>query len=153
MPRPKDDMSQIRRRGTSLQVVVFAGRDPITGQRLYLSESTTDLAQAKQIRAQVAEQRSAHTKATFRHAIGEWLIQGPGQRSCRRASRRAPGADVQAQVHLIALPGRVLDLVHLTVLRGAASVQPASEVAMLQCAFMTATPDGSTSVGTGKSRS
>jgi hypothetical protein len=77
MPRPKDDMSQIRRRGKSLQVAVFAGRDPITGKRLYLSESTTDLVQAKKIRAkfraQVAEQRSARTKATFRHAIGEWL--------------------------------------------------------------------------------
>jgi hypothetical protein len=51
MPRPKDDMSQIRRRGKSLQVAVFAGRDPITGKRLYLSESTTDLVQAKKIRA------------------------------------------------------------------------------------------------------
>jgi hypothetical protein len=55
----------------------LASRDPITGKRLYLSESSTDLAQAKKIRAkfraQVAEQRSARTKATFRHAIGEWL--------------------------------------------------------------------------------
>jgi hypothetical protein len=59
-------------------VVVFAGRDPITGKRLYLSESTTDLALARKVRAkfraQVAEQRSVRrTKATFRHAIGEWL--------------------------------------------------------------------------------
>jgi hypothetical protein len=49
MPRPRDDMSQIRRRGSSLQVAVLAGRDPITGERLYLSDSTTGLGQAKKI--------------------------------------------------------------------------------------------------------
>jgi integrase len=62
-------------RGNSLQVAVLAGRDPITGKRL--SEPTTDLAQAKKIRAkfraQVAEQRSACAKATFRYTIEEWL--------------------------------------------------------------------------------
>nr|WP_228769760.1 site-specific integrase [Actinokineospora alba] len=76
-PRPKDDISQIRQRGNSLQVSVFAGTDPIAGKRLYLSDSTTDPAEAKRIRAkfraQVAEQRSARTKATFRHTIDEWL--------------------------------------------------------------------------------
>lgn len=30
----------IRRRGNSLQVLVYAGVDPLTGQRMYLSEST-----------------------------------------------------------------------------------------------------------------
>lgn len=77
MPRPKDDMSQIRQRGNSLQVSVFAGHDPVTGKRLYLSDSTTDLAEAKRIRAkfraQVAEQRNARTKATLRYTIEEWL--------------------------------------------------------------------------------
>lgn len=75
--RPKDDMSQIRQRGNSLQVSVFAGHDPVTAKRLYLSGSTTDLIEAKRIRAkfraQVAEQRNARTKATFRYTIKEWL--------------------------------------------------------------------------------
>ena len=56
-------MSQIRRRGHSLQVTVYAGLDPVTGKRVYLSHSTTDLAEAKRIqtkfRAQVVEQRNA----------------------------------------------------------------------------------------------
>jgi integrase len=77
MARVKDDMSQIRKRGNSLQIAVLAGRDPVTGKRLYLTESTTDLAEAKRIRArfraQVAEQRNARTKATFRHTVEEWL--------------------------------------------------------------------------------
>jgi hypothetical protein len=51
MARVKDDMSQIRKRGNSLQVAVLAGRDPVTGKRHYLTESTTDLAEAKRIRA------------------------------------------------------------------------------------------------------
>jgi integrase len=42
-------MSQIRRRGHSLQVT-YAGLDPVTGKRVYLSDSTTDLAEAKRIR-------------------------------------------------------------------------------------------------------
>ena len=53
----------IRRRGNSLQVLVYAGVDPLTGQRMYLSESTTDEAEAQRIldrlRAQVDEQRHA----------------------------------------------------------------------------------------------
>ncbi|WP_436493396.1 site-specific integrase [Actinokineospora sp. HUAS TT18] len=77
MARAKDDMSQIRQRGNSLQVSVLAGTDPLTGKRLYLSASTTDLAEAKRIRtkfrAQVAEQRNARTKATFQFVIEEWL--------------------------------------------------------------------------------
>lgn len=77
MARSKNDMSQIRRRGNSLQVSVFAGYDPVTGKRLYLSDSTTDLAEAKRIRArfraQVADQRDIKTKATFRHTFEEWL--------------------------------------------------------------------------------
>jgi integrase len=67
----------IRRRGNSLQVNVYAGVDPLTGRRLYLSESTTDEAEAKRIlnkfRAEVDEKRNAHTRALFRVAIEEWL--------------------------------------------------------------------------------
>ena len=67
----------IRRRGKSLQVLVYAGVDPLTGQRMYLSESTTDEAEARRIldrlRSQVDEQRHAKTRATFRAAMEAWL--------------------------------------------------------------------------------
>jgi integrase len=67
----------IRRRGNSLQVNVYAGVDPLTGRRLYLSASTTDEAEAKRIlnkfRAEVDEKRNARTRALFRVAIEEWL--------------------------------------------------------------------------------
>jgi hypothetical protein len=58
-------------------VSVYAGIDPLTGRRLYLSESTTDEAEAKRIlnkfRARVDEQRNARTNGLFRMAIEEWL--------------------------------------------------------------------------------
>lgn len=77
MPRPKNDMSQSRQRGKSFQVVVFACHDAVTGERHYLSESTTDLAEAKRIRArfrtQVADHRNPRTQASFRHTMQEWL--------------------------------------------------------------------------------
>lgn len=67
----------IRRRGNSFQVLVYSGLDPLTGRRLYLSESTTDEAEAKRIlnkfRAQVDDQLNARTRALFRVAIEEWL--------------------------------------------------------------------------------
>ncbi|OZM72840.1 site-specific integrase [Amycolatopsis antarctica] len=67
----------MERRGNSLRVKVYAGVDPLTGKRLYLTESTTDEAEAKRIlnkfRAQVDEKRNARTRALFRVAIEEWL--------------------------------------------------------------------------------
>jgi integrase len=73
-PRPR---GSIRRRGKSLQVLVYAGLDPLTGKRVYLSESTTDEAEAQRIlnrfRAHVDEQRHARTNATLRVAIEECL--------------------------------------------------------------------------------
>ena len=56
---------------------MYAGLDSLTGQRLYLSESTTDEAEAKRILnrllAQADEQSHARTKATFRVAMESWL--------------------------------------------------------------------------------
>jgi integrase len=58
-------------------VLVYAGLDPLTGRRLYLSESTTDEAEAKRIlnrfRAEVDAQQNARTKATLGAAIDAWL--------------------------------------------------------------------------------
>ncbi len=67
----------IRRRGNSLQVTVYAGVDPITGKRMFLSESTTDAAEAERIRrrlvAQVDDHRGPKTSATFGRALDAWL--------------------------------------------------------------------------------
>jgi hypothetical protein len=70
-------LGSIRRRGNSLQVLVYAGLDPLTGQRMYLSESTTDEAESKRIlnrlRAEVESQQQARTRATLGAALNAWL--------------------------------------------------------------------------------
>ena len=67
----------IRKRGRSYQVIVFAGRDPLTGRELRIRRSTTDEAEAKRIlrklTAQVDEQRHAKTNASFRTTMEAWL--------------------------------------------------------------------------------
>ena len=69
-PRPRGN---IRRRGTSFQVRVYAGTDPLTGRQHYLTGSTTDEREARKIltrlQAQVDEQRNARTRATFGAAL------------------------------------------------------------------------------------
>lgn len=71
------DRGSIERRGNSLRVKVYAGVDPMTGKRLYLTESTTDEKEAQRILnrslVQVDKQRSARTKATLRVALADWL--------------------------------------------------------------------------------
>lgn len=60
----------------SLQVIVYAGIDPLTGRRLYLRESTTDENEAPRtltrLTARVDEQRHAKTNASFRVAMETW---------------------------------------------------------------------------------
>jgi integrase len=89
MARRDMDMTQIRQRGNSYQVNVYAGLDPLTGRRLYLSDSTTDLAEAKRIRnkfrAEVDEQRHARTKGTMRAALVEWLKTHEVEASTRKS--------------------------------------------------------------------
>ena len=73
----KRQRGTIRRRGNSLQVIVYAGLDPLTGQRMYLRDSTTDPAEAERIRerflAQVDEGRNAKTNVTLGVALDAWL--------------------------------------------------------------------------------
>jgi integrase len=68
---------EIERRGNSFRIKVYAGVDPITGKRLYLTESTTDEKEAERIRtrllAEVDEERHARSKGTFRVAMMDWL--------------------------------------------------------------------------------
>lgn len=77
MARHDTDMRQIRQRGISYQVNVYAGIDPLTGRRFYLSDSSTNLAEARRIRnkfrAEVDEQRHARTNGTLNVAFTEWL--------------------------------------------------------------------------------
>lgn len=67
----------IRRRGRSFQVSVYAGLDPVTGKRLYLTDSTTDEAEARRIlrrlTAEVNGQRHSKTRATLQTTIEAWL--------------------------------------------------------------------------------
>ncbi|MEC3974579.1 tyrosine-type recombinase/integrase [Amycolatopsis sp. H20-H5] len=68
---------EIERRGNSLRVKVYAGVDPLTGKRLYLTESTTDEKEAERILtrllAEVDDERHARSKGTFRVAMKDWL--------------------------------------------------------------------------------
>jgi integrase len=56
---------------------MYAGVDPLTGKRLYLTESTSDEREAERIltrfQAEVDAQRNARTRAVFSLAIEEWL--------------------------------------------------------------------------------
>jgi hypothetical protein len=56
---------------------VYAGIDPLTGKRLYLTESTADEKEAERILnrllAQVDEASHARTKGTLRAALADWL--------------------------------------------------------------------------------
>src|SRR5215467_4921814 len=67
----------VRRRGTSFQVLVYAGTDPVTGKANYLTESTRDESQVDSIMrrlvSEVDEQRNPRTKATFGAAVDAWL--------------------------------------------------------------------------------
>lgn len=80
----------IERRGKSLRMKVFAGWDPVTKKRLYLSESTTDEKEAEKIltrlQAQVDKQRNARTRATFGYAVDKWMQLHDVEASSREAN-------------------------------------------------------------------
>lgn len=67
----------VRRRGNSYQVSVYAGIDPLTGRRHYLTDSTGDPREAERIRkrlvAQVDSESNAKTRATLGAALETWL--------------------------------------------------------------------------------
>jgi hypothetical protein len=72
----------VRARGTSLQVRVYAGVDPVTDKPTYLTETIkgTDKATHRlankamtKLQARVDEQRSPSTSVTLSYAIDEWL--------------------------------------------------------------------------------
>src|SRR5882757_5382932 len=92
----------IRRRGNSLQVIVYAGVDPVTGRKLYLRESRTDEKDAlTRLCAQVDEQRHAKTNATFQAAMEKWLRIHEIDPSTRDSY------EVYARLHLYPVFGKV----------------------------------------------
>lgn len=80
----------IERRGNSLRVKVFAGWDPVTKKRLYLTESTTDEKEAERILtrllADADKRRNARTRATFGYAIDKWFELHDVEASSREAN-------------------------------------------------------------------
>lgn len=60
-----------------MEPVVYAGLDPVTGDRVYETESTRDPKKVAQIRARlqakVDQQRNAATNATLSHLLDQWL--------------------------------------------------------------------------------
>lgn len=80
----------IERRGNSLRVKVYAGTDPVTGKRLYLTESTTDEKEAEKIltrlQAEVDKQRNARSRATFGYAVDKWMQLHDVEASSREAN-------------------------------------------------------------------
>ncbi|MGQ0482238.1 MAG: tyrosine-type recombinase/integrase [Pseudonocardia sp.] len=75
--RDQRQRGQIRQRGGSFLVSVYAGVDPLTGKRIYLNESASTQAAAKKLLtklcAQVDEQRHARTRTPLSEALGSWL--------------------------------------------------------------------------------
>lgn len=81
----------IERRGNSLRVKVFTGRDPLTGKRMYVTESTTDPAEAQKIltrlRNRVDEQRHARTNGSLRTIMESWFSAAELEDSTRNSYR------------------------------------------------------------------
>ncbi|MGH3972587.1 MAG: tyrosine-type recombinase/integrase [Pseudonocardiaceae bacterium] len=86
----------IRERGSSLQVRLFAGKDPVTGRDIYLSASIpgTDKKAHKraedklaEFRTQVNRQRSTPSSAKLTYAIEEWMRTSEHEDSTREGYR------------------------------------------------------------------
>jgi integrase len=108
------DRGSIERRGNSFRVKVYAGLDPLTGRRLYLTDSTTDDREAERIRtrlqADVDAQRNGRTRGTLGMALDKWLAvheveettlegyRGHIERVIRPALSTTPTVDVGVQV-------------------------------------------------------
>ena len=72
----------IRQRGASLQVRYFAGTDPVTGKKVYLTATvpgTDDAAWSRaddkvaEFRTQVNKQRVTESSVLLSHAVAEWM--------------------------------------------------------------------------------
>lgn len=81
VPRPapskRRERGFIEERGGSFRVKVFAGLDPLTGKRLYLTGTSRSRREAEKIRtrllADVDAKRNASTHGTLNTALDKWL--------------------------------------------------------------------------------
>jgi hypothetical protein len=93
---PTRRRGSIRQRGSSLQVRLFAGKDPVTGRDVYLSTSIHDTdkkahrkAEDKlaEFRTQVNKQRSRPSSVKLGYAIHEWIRTSVHEDSTREGYR------------------------------------------------------------------
>jgi hypothetical protein len=74
MPTPQ---GHIRKRGSSYEIVVPAGRDPVTGRYRYAYEKAASLEAAKKVRDEmlerIADGRDPATRATVGELLDRWL--------------------------------------------------------------------------------
>jgi integrase len=93
MASPQRSRGSVRERGGSLQVRVFAGRDPVTGTKRYVTESIpgTDRAAHRRadkaltrLQAQVDKQRAPETSLSLSRALDEWLATNELEDTTRR---------------------------------------------------------------------
>lgn len=77
MARKQRPRGSVRLRGSSYNIRVYAGVDLVTGNDIYLSESTRDEREVERIQtrlqAQVHKQRNAASPATLAYVIEDWL--------------------------------------------------------------------------------
>lgn len=93
---PARRRGNIRQRGSSLQVRLFAGKDPVTGRDVYLTASipgTDKKAHKKaedklaEFRTQVNKQRSTPSSVKLEYAIHEWMRTSEHEDSTREGYR------------------------------------------------------------------
>jgi integrase len=93
---PARRRGNIRQRGSSLQVRLFAGKDPVTGRDVYLTASipgTGKKAHKKaedklaEFRTQVTKQRSTPSSVKLGYAIDEWMRTSEHEDSTREGYR------------------------------------------------------------------
>lgn len=75
--RKVKDLTGIRQRGTTWQVRISAGYDPVTGKQIFMSASAASeeeaIAVRDKFRHDIAEQKSSKTTATLGHLLDEFL--------------------------------------------------------------------------------
>jgi len=91
---------RIERRGDALRVRVYAGDDPVTGKRVYRSETVPGTDRAAQRRAEkthsrllaeVDKQRAPTSTVTLTYVLDEWLRSSGPRRGSTRPGRTRRG--------------------------------------------------------------
>jgi integrase len=85
----------IRKRGNNYQVIVYAGRDPITKRELYLRETARSEDEAERIRDRLIDQveagNAADGRATVKQLLDRWLAGAELEAHLRRCRKLCDG--------------------------------------------------------------